>query len=222
MDKYVFAIISDTHDLLREEVLEKLNGCDAILHGGDISSPEILETLRRIAPVYAVRGNADESWGAELPSVLDTDLYGLKICVAHKKKDLPADLAGFDLVITGHTHKYEEKRKGNILFLNPGSCGPRKPGQPVTMAILYVNGSELIPERIDLPNNPQKKTSNAVEPGDIKKLITTVMKQVKKKKSVAEIAELNSIPADLAERIVRLYLTHPGVTADGIMEKMGL
>jgi len=222
MDKYVFAIISDTHDLLREEILEKLNDCDAILHGGDISSPKILETLRRIAPVYAVRGNADESWGAELPSVLDIDLYGLKICVAHKKKDLPADLAGFDLVITGHTHKYEEKRKGNTLLLNPGSCGPRKPGQPVTMAILYVNGSELIPERIDLPNNPQKKTSNAVEPGDIKKLITTVMMQVKKKKSVAEIAELNSIPADLAERIVRLYLTHPGVTADGIMEKMGL
>ena len=222
MDDKCLAIISDTHDLLREEVLKKLNGCDAIFHGGDICSPEILDTLGKIATVYAVRGNADESRGVDLPSVLDTELYGLKICVVHKKKDLPADLAGFDLVITGHTHKYEEKHKGNTLLLNPGSCGPRKPGQPVTMAILHVNGSELIPERIDLPNNPQKKTSNAVEPGDVKKLITTVMMQVKKKKSVAEIEELNSIPADLAERIVRLYLTHPGVTADGIMEKMGL
>lgn len=222
MDKYIIAVISDTHDLLREGVLEKLNGCEAILHGGDISSPEILETLRKIAPVYAVRGNADETWGADLPSVLDTELYGLKICIAHKKKDLPADLARFDLVITGHTHKYEEKRKGHTLFLNPGSCGPRKPGQPVTMAILHISGRDIISERIDLPNKPQKRTSNAVDPGDMKKLITTVIKQVKKKKSVDEIAELNGISGDLAERIVRLYLTHPGVTADGIMEKMGL
>ena len=222
MDDKCLAIISDTHDLLREEVLKKLNGCDAIFHGGDICSPEILDTLGNIATVYAVRGNADESRGVDLPSVLDTELYGLKICVVHKKKDLPADLAGFDLVITGHTHKYEEKRKGNILFLNPGSCGPRKPGQPVTMAILHIKGSEIIPERIDLPNKPQNRTSNVDASLDMKNLIITVMKQVKKNKSVAEIEELNNISADLAERIVRLYLTHPGVSADGILEKMGL
>ena len=222
MDDKRFAVISDTHDLLREEVLEKLDGCEAILHGGDISSPGILKTLRKAAPVYAVRGNADESWGTDLPTVLETEFLGLKICIAHKKKDLPADLTGFDLIITGHTHKYEETRKGHTLFLNPGSCGPRKPGQPVTMAILHTSGNELIPERIDLPNTPRNRVINDVEPGDMKRLVTKVMKQVRKKKSVDEIAESNNISKDLAERIVRLYLTHPGVTADGIMGKMGI
>ncbi len=126
-----------------------------------------------------------------------------------------------DLVITGHTHKYDAKRRGNTLFLNPESCGPRKPGQPVTMAVLHVSGSEVIPERIDLPNR-SGATGRAAEPGDMKLLVEKVMKQVSKNKSLEEIAKKNSISKELAEKIVRLYLTHPGVTADGILGKIGL
>ena len=150
-DKWI-AVISDTHDLLRPAVAAKLDGCDAILHGGDISNPEILEELKKIAPVYAVRGNADEKWGSELPVVLDTEIFGIKVCMAHKKKDLPVDLSDFDVVVTGHTHKYAEKWEKDTLFLNPGSCGPRKEGQAVTMAVLHLSGGEVIAERIGLEN----------------------------------------------------------------------
>ena len=87
-------ILSDTHDLLRPEVTEKLQGCEYILHGGDISSRKILDTLEQIAPVKAVRGNNDKEWAESLPSILDFTLAGLRICMAHKKKDLPEDLSG--------------------------------------------------------------------------------------------------------------------------------
>ena len=151
MDTLCIAVISDTHDLLRQEVLEKLNECDAIFHAGDISSPEILDKLRKIAPVYAVRGNADEEWGDDLPVTLETEISGIKISMAHKKKDLPSEI-NCDVVINGHTHKYSEIRKGETLFLNPGSCGPRKPEQPVTMVLLHIKDGECIPERVDLSN----------------------------------------------------------------------
>ena len=221
-DKWI-GVISDTHDLLRDEVIEKLKGCDAIFHAGDISSPEVLEELKKIAGVYAVKGNADESWGDDLPVLLETEFYGLKVCMAHKKRDLPADISSYDVVITGHTHKYSETKKGNVILLNPGSCGPRKQGQPVTMAVLHISDSECIPEKIELLNRhkgavPQEE----VMPEDMKPIVEKTIKLVKKRKTVDYISEHLMIPKDLAERIVRIYLTHPGVTADGILGKMGI
>ena len=85
-------LVSDTHNLLRTEVMEALSGAEAILHAGDISSQETLDQLRKIAPVYAVRGNADKEWAGHLPSYLDFELCGLHIYMTHKKKELPADL----------------------------------------------------------------------------------------------------------------------------------
>ena len=85
-------IVSDTHGMLRPEVIETLEGCEAILHGGDITGPEILEKLGDIAPVHAVRGNGDREWAEYIPLLLDFELAGLRICMAHKKKDLPADV----------------------------------------------------------------------------------------------------------------------------------
>ena len=99
-------ILSDTHDLLRPEVADALQGCDYILHGGDISSQRVLDRLEQIAPVKVVRGNNDKEWAEHLPLFLDFELGGLRICMTHKKKDLPGDLSAYDLAIYGHSHQY--------------------------------------------------------------------------------------------------------------------
>ena len=99
-------IVSDTHDLLRPEVTDRLQGCDAVLHAGDFSSRRILEQLAQIAPVHGVRGNTDGEWAASLPGSLDITLGGLHVCMTHRKKDLPRDLSPYDLVVFGHSHQY--------------------------------------------------------------------------------------------------------------------
>ena len=146
-------IISDTHNLLRPEVLQHLSACDVILHGGDISGPQVLVRLQDIAPVYAVRGNNDAVWAENLPYTRDFELAGLRVFMTHKKKDLPADLSVYDLVVYGHSHRYDHKVQGGTVLLNPGSCGPRRFSQPVTMAMLYLaaDGTFRI-ERVEIPH----------------------------------------------------------------------
>ena len=214
-------IISDTHNLLRPEVLDALQGCEAILHAGDISKQEILEQLGKIAPVYVVRGNNDKDWAEHIPGVLDFDLCGLRVFMTHKKKDLPQSCEAYDLVVYGHSHRYEEKRAGRTLFLNPGSCGPRRFYQDITMAVIeiYETSGQYAVHRIAIPHEAKKGfTRNNIQTGDIDKII----RLVKSGKTVGEIAAALGIEKDLAEQICRLYLTHPGVTAEGIMTKMGL
>lgn len=132
------AIISDTHGRLRPEAAERLEGADCILHAGDLDSAGVLEDLDRIAPVYAVRGNNDWGiWAQELPRVLRTQLGGVGFCMAHRREDVPWDLTGVDVVVCGHTHRYEEERVLGRLWLNPGSCSfPRPWGARPTLAIL--------------------------------------------------------------------------------------
>ncbi len=122
-------IISDTHNLLRPEVIDTLQDCDFILHGGDISSREILDRLEAIAPVRAVRGNNDLGWAENLPLSLDIELGGLRICMAHKKKDLPEDLRPYDLAVYGHSHQYASawqdcSGRRRTLLLIPEAAGP--------------------------------------------------------------------------------------------------
>ena len=220
-------ILSDTHDLLRPEVLETLQGCDRILHSGDISSRKILDRLEQIAPVYAVRGNNDKEWAESIPKFLDFELGGLRICMAHKKKDLPEDLSGYDLAVCGHTHRYEsvwtEPKNGGkrTLLLNPCSCGPRLFHQPITMAVLRIEADGFHAERIQIPH-AQKDVKPETDSGDIKKQIETVIRETQKGRTADEIARRYGMETELAEQIARLYVTHPGVTADGIMGKMGL
>ena len=213
-------ILSDTHGLLRPEVIEALEGCEAILHGGDITGPEMLEKLGDIAPVYAVRGNGDKEWAGHIPVLLDFELAGLRICMTHKKKDLPDDVSGYDLVVFGHSHKYEEVRQGRTLLLNPGSCGPRRFHQAITMAVAEISDGSIDVKRIDIP---QRTTGILPRSGsaDLKKQIEIVIKETEKKKSPEAIANKYGYDIALTEQIARLYLTHPGVTADGIMTKMG-
>lgn len=228
-------IISDTHGLLRPEVEQKLCGCEAILHGGDINNPAILEALTRIAPTYAVRGNNDKEWASHLPETLSVELCGVCFFMVHNKKYIPKDTERIDVIVYGHSHKYEEKYSGNRLLLNPGSCGPRRFTQPVTFAILEITGDHSFHvEKVEIlyrGKNEGVKSRGKGVPGeadhewtgrDMKKAVRAVMRDTDKKLSIPEIAARNGISEELAEQICRLYLTHPGVSAEGILGKMGL
>ena len=158
-------IISDTHNLLREEVTSRLTSCELILHGGDISRQSVLDQLNEIAPVKVVRGNNDKEWAEGLPLFLDFELDGLHIYMTHKKKDLPKDLSSYDLVITGHTHQYADTwldcpEGHRTLLLNPGSCGPRRFYQAITMAILTVDENGWIVERIEMCQRGRARISD--------------------------------------------------------------
>ena len=219
-------IISDTHDLLRPEVIDALQGCDCILHGGDISSQRILDQLETIAPVKAVRGNNDKEWAEHLPMFLDFELGGLHIYMAHKKKDLPKDLTPYDLVIYGHSHQYasvwqDYVGKRRTLLFNPGSCGPRRFIQPITMAILTIDPDGWQIKQVNIPHTGKEKAPK-IDSGDIHKQIEVIVRDTQKGLSVESIAQKHGLDHDLVEQIVRLYVTHPGVTVDGIMTKMGL
>ena len=216
----MIGIISDTHGLLRTEVIEALRGCDAILHGGDINRQDIIDQLEEIAPVYVVRGNNDKDWAEHIPMFLDFELAGLHIYMTHKKKDLPEDLSNYDLVVFGHSHKYEESRQGKTVLLNPGSCGPRRFHQAITMATAEITGSGITVTRVEISQkhiDALSKTGTA----DLKKQIDVVIKETQKNRNPEDIANKYGFDTALTEQIARLYLTHPGVDADGIMTKMG-
>ncbi len=216
-------VISDTHGLLREEVREKLRGCDAILHGGDIHRERIIEELKETAPVYAVRGNADKGeWAESLPEILDTELFGIRIKMIHNRKELPEGLEKTDLVVFGHSHKYMDKEEKGIRFLNPGSCGPRRFHQPVTMAVIeaFGNGKYEI-KRIDISHEPAGGSEKMPEKEpDMRRIAEAAIKRVDKGQSAEKIAESLKISPELAEQICRMYLTHPGVGIDGILNRI--
>ncbi|MGF6558764.1 putative phosphoesterase [Pseudomonas sp. S30_BP2TU TE3576] len=146
-------VISDTHGLLRPEALAALEGCEQIIHAGDIGSPEILDRLASIAPLHVVRGNNDREarWAERLPELLRLDLNGWQILLTHDIADVPEELdAGIKLVITGHSHKPCIEWRGTQLYLNPGSAGRRRFKLPVTLALLEVLETSIEPRLIYL------------------------------------------------------------------------
>jgi hypothetical protein len=146
-------VISDTHGLLRPQVLKALDGVDLIIHAGDIGDPGILRRLERIAPVQAVRGNIDRGdWAADLPHTRVVEVDGVLLYVLHElfTLDLDPAAAGFAAVIFGHSHSPHLERKNGVLFLNPGSAGPRRFTLPVSLARLRVQGASLTAQVIEL------------------------------------------------------------------------
>jgi putative phosphoesterase len=140
-------VLADTHGLLRPRVLERLAGCEILLHAGDVGEPEVLAALADVAPVRAVRGNVDGGELAALPFLLEGDIAGLPYGMTHRREDLPPVWAKTArLVIFGHSHRPELQWQGNCLFLNPGSCGPRRFHLPLTVATLTIDADRLIPE----------------------------------------------------------------------------
>lgn len=146
------AILSDTHGLLRPQVVEYLKTADAILHGGDINKQSIVDELNQYAPVYIVRGNNDKEWAEALPHDLTITLDGVTFYMTHNKKDIPDDLSGIDVVIYGHSHKYTQEEKDGVLWLNPGSCGPRRFHQEITLAMLEIEARKIQVEKIIIPH----------------------------------------------------------------------
>ena len=146
-------MISDTHGLLRDEALAALRGSDLIVHAGDIGSPEVLERLRAVAPVFAVRGNNDrDAWGRALPHSEVVSAAEHQIYVLHDIADLDLDpaAAGFAAVVCGHSHKPRVEWREGVLYLNPGSAGPRRFTLPIALARLRVSPRGLEPEIVEL------------------------------------------------------------------------
>jgi uncharacterized protein len=147
-------VISDTHGLMRPEALAALAGSELIIHAGDIGKPEILEELGRIAPVVAVRGNNDRAaWAFELPEKRIVTIGDVKIYLLHILPELdlnPAEQA-IQAVISGHSHKPLIFYKAGVLYLNPGSAGPRRFKLPISLALLFLHDNELEPWLIELP-----------------------------------------------------------------------
>lgn len=146
-------LISDTHGLLRSEAVAALQGCAQIIHAGDIGKPQVLDGLRAIAPLEAIRGNIDTAdWAQVLPERLDLRIGGLTLHVLHDLKQLDIDplAAGVDVVIAGHSHKPKVERRDGVLYVNPGSAGPRRFSLPISLALLELNDGQAQVELISL------------------------------------------------------------------------
>ena len=146
-------MISDTHGLLRSEVVAALRGSDLILHAGDVGKPEVLEALRALAPVVAIRGNNDRgAWAHALPATEVVEIGAAALYLVHDVAELDLDpvAAQLSAVISGHSHRPSAELRDGVLYLNPGSAGPRRFRLPVALARLAVEGAALRPELVTL------------------------------------------------------------------------
>jgi len=153
MSHHLIGVISDTHGVLRPQAVKALGGVELIIHAGDLGGPEVLAALEAIAPVQAVRGNIDKGdWARPLPRNRVVAVDRVQLYVLHNlyELDLNPGAAGLAAVIYGHSHQPILERKDGVLYLNPGSAGPRRFSLPVTLALLQVIGDSLKVEFIEL------------------------------------------------------------------------
>jgi uncharacterized protein len=149
----IVGLISDTHGLMRHTALAALKGSDLIVHAGDVGKPEIVDQLRAVAPVVAVRGNIDKgAWASQLPLTAVAEALSTRIYVLHDLQQLDLDPAAaqFHIVVSGHSHKAGRTERGGVMYLNPGSAGPRRFRLPITVARLDLRESPWRVEFIDL------------------------------------------------------------------------
>lgn len=147
------AILSDTHNLLRPEVIEILKCSDAVIYGGDFDTQNLLKEIKAAmkpnVPLFAVRGNNDKEWAEKLPASLAFELCGYKFFLTHNRKDIPQNVTA-DIIIFGHSHKYSEEMINGQRLLNPGGCGRKRFNLPLTMAVMNVNNNGYSIEKIEL------------------------------------------------------------------------
>jgi putative phosphoesterase len=153
IEQKVIGLISDTHGLVRPQALVALDGVDLIIHSGDIGKPEVLQSLKTIAPLVAIKGNIDrDAWAKSLPDTKALKIGETRIYVIHNVNELDFSPAarGFDVVISGHSHKPGVATRDGVLFVNPGSAGPRRFKLPVALGKLRLDGHRVTAELIEL------------------------------------------------------------------------
>ncbi len=142
------AILSDTHGLLRESVMDELAEADCFIHAGDIDTPYIIESIQKLGETYVVRGNNDKEWAEDLPESTTVTIEGVRFFIVHNKKDIPKYLTDIDVVVYGHSHKYSAEIINGVLFLNPGSCGKRRFNLEITMCRMTVDAGHYRYEKV--------------------------------------------------------------------------
>ncbi len=217
-------VISDTHGLLRPEVKHMLGQCDAVIHAGDFHAQKIVDEIKASVesgvPLYLVRGNNDGEWAAHLPVRLEFILDGIKFCLVHDKKDLPQNLKDCQAAIFGHSHRYLEERKEGKLYLNPGSCGRQRFRLGLTLAVLYLRNGKITVERVDLSCQNGKSSVVPSRRNDQAGTIKNIMKRMDKGQTIRKISKDLMMEEDFVEDICRIRVTHPGVTVNGILDKI--
>lgn len=221
------AILSDTHSLLRPEVEEVLKDVNYILHAGDIASAEIYKKIQEYAESYFVRGNADKEWASKIPQDDEVEIGGFRFYMVHNIRHAKKDLEKVDFLVYGHSHKYEnrtvriEDTGTQLVYLNPGSCGPRRFTQPVTMMVMTIDegkGTFQIEKKDFSP--VLKKGSKIPSAKEMDKLIKNIIKDMNANRTVEQIAERNRVETDFVKEILQIYTTHPGIDIDGILNRM--
>ena len=156
----IIGVIADTHGLVRPQAVTYLKGSDLIVHAGDIGAPAVIDELRQIAPVHAIRGNVDRGeWATHFPDTLRIEAAGRVLYLIHDINTLEADLSGVDVVICGHSHRPKAWHANDTLMFNPGSAGPRRFSLPISIGRLILNGRELRHELTEL--SPDRPTAGA-------------------------------------------------------------
>ena len=153
MTRRLVGLISDTHGLLRSEAVRALQGSDVIIHAGDIGNAAILDALRAVAPVTTVRGNIDKGdWAQDLPETAALQIDEVGVYVIHNLKglDIVPEAAGFKVVVSGHSHQPSIHDGNGVMYVNPGSAGPRRFSLPIGIALMYVEGESVEVELVTL------------------------------------------------------------------------
>ena len=150
-------ILSDTHGLLRPEVISRLAGADLILHAGDIDTQTVADELSRYGALCMVRGNNDGMWAEHIPEHRTVTIEDLRFFVVHNRRDVPRELSDVDVVVYGHSHVYAAEVRNGVLWLNPGSCGRRRFGQELSFCMMEAEHGSYRFEKITIP--PEGRTS---------------------------------------------------------------
>ena len=226
MSIYKAAVISDTHGILKPEVLEIIDTVDLVLHGGDIADKKTYDKLNEINKVVAVRGNCDGEWAQDIPAEAFFELCSRKIYMVHNKKKASDKANDADIIICGHSHKYEEKTVDGRFFINPGSCGARRFGMPLTIAVLEFDteNGDFAVKKIDLLSKGQCGASGSGSPkfgdGGLQETVAIVVGDIKRGKSVENIVKTRKLDRALTEQICQIYFTHQGIDVQGVLDRI--
>ncbi len=194
-------VISDTHGLVRPEAVDALRGVEMILHAGDVGNAEVLEVLGGIAPVVAVRGNNDKGeWAEGLPPWEVVEIGAVSVYMLHdlKEIDISPSGGGFRAVVSGHSHRPSVEERRGVLYVNPGSAGPRRFSLPISVALLRVTGESVNAQVIELA--VPEKVSRKVAP----KLARLRAAKGSARELREEVADLNETVGELAEEVAQV------------------